>query len=289
MDVALITVTFNGGDTPLAWADAVHRAWANRPSEWQGALRAIAVDNASPDGTAQRLSAHAPHVEVMPQPANKGFAAGCNVGLRAAAGSDVFVLVNPDVVIGADFFRELYWLPLGPDIAAVGPHVVGADGSVEQSARRFPGASTGLWGRTTLLTRLFPRATRSSQLLADPEAGRREVDWVSGACTVIPAAALAEVGLLDERYFMYWEDADWCRRAHHRGLKVVYDPALAVSHRQGSSSVTRRAATTLAFHRSAYRYYRLHVARDPVSRTAAGVALAVRCALKLALLNAARS
>lgn len=285
MDVALITVTYNGGDTSLAWADAVQRAWANRPSERVGSLRAIAVDNASPDGTAQRLAAHAPHVEVLPQPVNAGFAAGCNVGLRAAAGSDVFVLVNPDVVVSDDFFRELYWLPIGPEIGAVGPYVVGADGEVEQSARRFPGVSTGLWGRTTLLTKLFPRAASSGQLLADPAGGRREVDWVSGACTVIPAAALAEVGLLDEGYFMYWEDADWCRRAHDRGLKVVYDPALAVSHQQGSSSATRRTATTLAFHRSAYRYYRLHVARNPVSRAAGAAVLAARCAVKLVLLT----
>jgi GT2 family glycosyltransferase len=80
---------------------------------------------------------------------------------------------------------------------------------------------------------------------------------------------------------MYWEDADWCKRAHDDGLRVIFEPALAVVHYQGTSSASKPRATTLAFHRSAYRYYRKHVARRKSTRAYAAVLLALRCAIKL--------
>jgi N-acetylglucosaminyl-diphospho-decaprenol L-rhamnosyltransferase len=103
---------------------------------------------------------------------------------------------------------------------------------------------------------------------------------VSGACVVISAKAIAKVGILDEGYFMYWEDADWCRRARDDGFRIVFEPALEVVHYQGTSSASRPVATTLAFHRSAYRYYRKHVARRSGTRACAAVLLTLRCAIK---------
>ena len=156
------------------------------------------------------------------------------------------------------------------DVAAVGPLVVGADGEVEQSARRFPTMRTGLFGRTSLAARVLPEAARD-QLLARPEQGPTDVDWVSGACLVIDGGALAHVGPLDEGYFMYWEDADWCRRAAGLGLRIQYRPELVVHHAQGSSSSARPFMTTIAFHRSAFRYYARHVARSRSGRAVAAI------------------
>ena len=101
---------------------------------------------------------------------------------------------------------------------------------------------------------------------------------------IMPVAALAKVGSLDEGYFMYWEDADWCKRAREDALRIVFEPALEAIHYQGTSSASRPIATTVAFHKSAYRYYRKHVARRTSTRACAAAALGLRCAIKLLVL-----
>jgi N-acetylglucosaminyl-diphospho-decaprenol L-rhamnosyltransferase len=284
LDIAVVTVTYNGGERILDWARALQRAWNELPTEHQGRLRMLAIDNASPDNTVTDLRSRAPWVEVIPLPTNRGFAAGCNVGLRAAHGSKLFMLLNPDALVASHFFCVLAQRQWPSDLAALGPSVRTPAGGIEQSARSFPRMSTGLWGRTTLLTRLLPQIATRRELRADPKLGRHDVDWVSGACVVISASALERVGMLDEGYFMYWEDADWCRRARDSGLTITFEPALEVVHHQGSSSASRPKATTIAFHRSAYRYYRLHVARGGTARTCAALILTMRCAVKLTIL-----
>jgi N-acetylglucosaminyl-diphospho-decaprenol L-rhamnosyltransferase len=282
-DIAVVTVAYDVEARIADWAKALDLAWSELPKGHHGRLRILAIDNGSHDRTVKRLQGEAPWVEVVPLPTNRGFAAGCNVGLSTAQGSELFILLNPDVIVAPDFFVVLAQQQWPDDLAAMGPSVRTSAGAIEQSARAFPRASTGLWGRTTILTKLFPRLASQRELRADPMLGRHDVDWVSGACLVVSADALERVGSLDEGYFMYWEDADWCKRAHDRGLRVAFEPTLKVVHYQGTSSATRPMATTLAFHKSAYRYYRIHVARNSGARACAAVALAVRCAVKLAV------
>ena len=106
----------------------------------------------------------------------------------------------------------------------------------------------------------------------------RDVDWVSGACMLIRRAAFEAVGGFDERYFLYWEDADLCRRLRARGHEIRYVPAAAAVHVVGTSSRTAKAASIRAFHDSAYLYYATHVARSAfdVRRPFARILLAVR-------------
>lgn len=284
MRVRVIAVTYRAGDAVEAWATSLEAAWRARAGTADDRLVVIAVDNASPDDTPARLRARAPFVTLLAQPANRGFASGCNAGLRASEPGEVVVVMNPDVTLSEDFFRVLGGLEWPASLAVRGPRVVGQEGAVEQSARTFPTLATGLFGRTSLLARLFPRsAPARRQLLARPDSGAADVDWISGACMVAPHERWTAVGPFDERYFMYWEDADWCRRAHDLSLRTRYEPSLVVSHWQGSSSAYRPLATIVAFHVSAWRYHRKHgprgLARDAVS--AAG--LLGRAALKLAL------
>jgi GT2 family glycosyltransferase len=282
--VRVITVTYRAGDAVEAWAAALAAAWRARDGATDDRLVVIAVDNASPDDTPQRLRVRAPFVTLLAQPANRGFASGCNVGLRTSEPGEVVVVMNPDVTLSEDFFRVLAGLDWPASLAVRGPRVVGRDGAAEQSARTFPTLATGLFGRTSLLARLLPHsAPVRRQLLARPDAGAADVDWISGACMIAPHERWAAVGPFDEGYFMYWEDADWCRRAHDLLLRARYEPSLVVSHRQGSSSAWRPVATIVAFHVSAWRYHRKHgpsgLARDAV----AAVGLLGRAALKLAL------
>jgi N-acetylglucosaminyl-diphospho-decaprenol L-rhamnosyltransferase len=274
-------VTYRAGDRVAASLAALADARDRLPPEHE--LLAVVVDNASGDGTVDRVRERAPWAELVALRANRGFAAGCNVGIGRAASAEVIVLLNPDVEVATDFLARLAVLEWPADVAARGPAVLDAHGQVEQSARGFPRARTALLGRTSLLARTRPASPLlREELLADPGAGPRPVDWVSGACLIAPAQRFGTVGLLDEGYFMYWEDADWCRRAHAMGYSILYEPQLTVTHHQGSSSRQRSVATTIAFHRSALRYWRKHVARSPGSTALAGAALSVRCAARLA-------
>jgi N-acetylglucosaminyl-diphospho-decaprenol L-rhamnosyltransferase len=280
-------VTFRGGAAVSRSLDALTLARAEVDGGTE--LAAVIVDNASRDATAQRVRDHAPWAELVELPRNRGFAAGSNLGIGQLRDPDLIVLLNPDVEVPPDFLTRLATLDWSADVAARGPAIVDAHGALEQSARGFPRARTAVFGRTSLLARVRPESRLlRDDLLADPDSGSREVDWVSGACLIAPAEMFRSVGLLDEGYFMYWEDADWCHRAHGRGYSVIYDPALRVIHHQGSSSRDRWAATTIAFHRSAFRYWRLNVAKSPASTAAAAVALSLRCAIKLGSLATRR-
>ncbi|MEA2199936.1 MAG: hypothetical protein QOI89_532 [Solirubrobacteraceae bacterium] len=281
-------VTFRGGAAVSRSLDALTRARA----ELDGAteLSAVVVDNASRDGTVERVRDHARWAQLVELPANRGFAAACNLGIASILDADVIILLNPDVEVPPDFLTRVARLDWPSDVAARGPAIVNWQGQLEQSARGFPRARTGLLGRTSLLARVRPNSRLlRADLRAKRDSGPRAVDWVSGACLIVPAEMFRSVGMLDDRYFMYWEDADWCRRAHDRGYSVIYDPALCVTHHQGSSSRERWAMTTIAFHRSALLYWRRNVSKSPASSAAAAAALSVRCVIKLTSLATRRA
>jgi N-acetylglucosaminyl-diphospho-decaprenol L-rhamnosyltransferase len=266
-------VLYRAGDAALLWAESLERARAAVQGRHDVAVM--------PRATARRLDCCCRPLD-HEQDQNRGFAAGCNAGLDCVASRAVVVLLNPDVIVDEDFFVRLAAIAWPQDLAAIGPRVLTPQGAIEQSGRAFPSVMTGAFGRTSLLSRLLPdsRLTRS-QLLAEPAGRAQTVDWVSGACMIAPAERFARVGRLDTRYWMYWEDADWCRRAHDVGLRVEYHPELVVIHRQGSSSRLRPWQTTIACHRSAERYYRGHVARSRRELALADSLLAVHLIVKL--------
>ena len=291
--IAVVMVTSRGDEALEGTLAALGRARdAVGPSDQ---IITVIVDNASRDGTGARIRQRAPWADLVELPRNVGFAAGCNAGMRRAGESDLVVLLNPDVEVPSDFFTLLTTLDWPSDIAIRGPAIVHANGELEQSARGFPHARTGLFGRTSLLARVRPgsRLLRRD-LVADLTAGPRVVDWVSNACSIAPAERFRSIGLLDEGYFLYWEDADWCLRATLNGYRVMYDPRIVVVHHQGSSSQYRRLSARaivaiIWFHRSAFRYWRKNVAESPISTTVAALALALRCAFKLTALVVQRS
>lgn len=143
---------------------------------------------------------------------------------------------------------------------------------------------TGLFGRTSALRRLLPGApvARRNVVTEDAIASGQPstvVDWLSGACMLARRDALTAIGGFDEQYFLYWEDADLCRRLRSAGWHVRYVPDAVAMHRVGHSSRTAKAGSLRAFHRSAYLYYRTHVAPGPLDprRPLARVLLGLRC------------
>jgi GT2 family glycosyltransferase len=149
---------------------------------------------------------------------------------------------------------------------------------------------TGLFGRTTLLRKVMPDLSVSRRNVISPGAIRNghlsvSVDWLSGACMLTRRDAFEKAHGFDERYFLYWEDADLCRRLRGLGYHVRYVPGATAIHRVGHSSRSVRESATRAFHDSAYLYYSTHVAPRPLhpKRLVARALLSARCWLHLRL------
>jgi GT2 family glycosyltransferase len=158
-----------------------------------------------------------------------------------------------------------------PDVGIVGPRVLNEDGTVQASARRFPGLSTAFAGRSTWLTRRFPDNWWSRRNLPARDASAPvAVDWVAGSCLMTRRSLFDALNGLDESFFLYWEDADYCHRAADLGWKCVYLPVVAVRHAGGRSAASSPAPAIRAFHASAFHLYEKHA--GPVARVFAPLA-----------------
>src|ERR671911_1597521 len=215
---------------------------------------------------------------------NLGFARAHNRGIAASSGDPV-VLINPDTLVERDFFEQLRaFLSENPKAGISGPRIVDSEGRLQLSARREISALSGFLGRTSLLTRLFPKSSivKSQFPAVTDQSHPTSVDWVSGACMVVRRKTLRDIGPLDERFFMYFEDADLCRRARAAGWLVYYLPHVHVVHQTGGSSRSRPKAIWL-LHKSAFLYHRKHGAHGPfgVYSTVVLAGLALRALAKL--------
>jgi len=214
-------------------------------------------DNAS-DDNADRISLRFPEVVFSTNSFNKGFAGAVNSALKKSSAPYV-ILLNPDTRVTHGFFESiLSYMEGRPEIGVMGPEILNSDGSIQGSARSFPNFITAFFGRKSFLTRWFPdcRMARQSILTHISDGiSPITVDWVSGACMVVRKDAIDDAGVLDERFFLYWEDADWCKRMWDAGWKVVYWPVATVVHHAGGSSVTRPFRSNLEFHKNIYRFY----------------------------------
>jgi N-acetylglucosaminyl-diphospho-decaprenol L-rhamnosyltransferase len=278
--LAVVIVNFNAGDALIRCVRSL------APALDGAAWETVIVDNASNDGSERRAAAE-PGVRVIREGRNAGFAAGANRGAGATE-APWLLFLNPDCELLPGRLTDLL-LEFEQDArcALIGPGILEADGEVQGSARGDPSMLTGLFGRSSWLTARFPhwRIVRRNVLAPAVRNGRTSqlVDWVSGACMLARRSAFDSVGGFDEGYFLYWEDADLCRRLRQAGYTIRYAPAPRVRHTVGISSRTARATSIRAFHRSAYRYYVRWSGTSPWSpaRAFAFAALRARCAWAL--------
>ena len=151
------------------------------------------------------------------------------------------------------------WLTRHPDVGVAGARILDADGTLQQSARRFPDLTTWFGGRSTWLTSRFPGnwLTKRNLVAAHAAASGEpvDVDWVSGACLMTRRDVFERVGGFDEEFFLYWEDADYCGRVADAGWRRMYVPTITVRHAAGRSAERDPAPAIRAFHASAYRLY----------------------------------
>lgn len=270
----IVIVSFNSGQSLI---DCLASIATHAPH-----AAVIVVDNASTDGSLDQEAVRSSQVSLHRNRENIGFGRAVNQGIRAAT-TELVLMLNPDCLLTADALEILAdELARHPECALAGPRILDEDGSVQGSARGDPSLLTGLFGRTTLLSRLFPSSSLARHNVRTRSSSESyAVDWVSGACMLARRNSLLQLGGFDEQYFLYWEDADLCKRLRNRGQTVRYVPAAVIEHAGGVSSRTVRSMAIRAFHQSAYRYYSTHVATNPVTRAAAWLILTLRCQLKL--------
>jgi GT2 family glycosyltransferase len=226
----------------------------------------VVVDNDSRDGVAGRLARDFPEARLVTNPANVGYARAVNRGLAETSGEFVLVM-NPDCTLEPDAVRSLIeHLRAHPRTAIVGPKILNPDGTLEYSARAFPDHSAFLFNRYSLMTRLFPNNPFSRRyLLTDwDHASVREVDWLSGACLMVRREAVRQVGPMDERFFMFNEDVDWCRRMKQAGWTVSYVPGARAVHHVGASRKRVAARVIVERHRGMIHYFHKHHPTNPV-------------------------
>jgi GT2 family glycosyltransferase len=253
----------------------------------------IVVDNESDPAQLASVARVHPAVRLIPSAENLGFAAGINLAARHARGTFLLFL-NPDTVVEGPVITVLEeWLCGHPDTAVAGPRVLNGDGSTQPSARKFPGFSTLFGGRSTWLTRRYPGNPCSRHNLLGLDAtGPLSADWVSGSCLMTRRDVFERLGGLDESFFLYWEDAEYCWRVAKLGFRRAYLPAVPVRHFCGGSARYNVGRAIREFHVSARRLYRKHggvPARIGAPLSHAGLYVRGELRVRRALAVAARS
>jgi N-acetylglucosaminyl-diphospho-decaprenol L-rhamnosyltransferase len=221
----------------------------------------IVVDSASSDGTPQMVEEEFPWVTLIASQENLGYPRGNNMGIETSQGRNILIL-NPDTIVLENALGIMNnYLDEHIDVGAIGPQLLNIDGSVQSSRRHFPSLLTGMF-ESTWLEPLAPKSVLNHYYARDlPDDEENDVDWVTGASLMVPRRVIDHVGLLDEGYFMYSEELDWCRRIKDAGWRIVYLPQAQIVHHVGKSSEQAITARHINFQQAKLRYYRKYHGR----------------------------
>ncbi|MCG8527285.1 MAG: glycosyltransferase family 2 protein [Opitutales bacterium] len=223
-NISVLIVTYNSEDEILNCLQSI------KARDFSGNLELIVVDNNSSDDTVHRIESSSDNIRLLKNTWNKGFAKACNQGIEASDSEFVF-LVNPDSILDAGCLeRAVARMNTDPQIGILGGKLINTDQSEAPSARSFP----------TLIRKIQQYFNQPDlmEIKAAQSGDMMEVEWVPGAFTCIRREMLNEIGLFDDRFFLYYEETDLCKRARNSGWKVVYDPACHIQHIGGASSVS---------------------------------------------------
>ncbi len=227
------------------------------------AVEVIVVDSASTDGSPAMVATEFPQVTLIAVTENVGFPRGNNMGIAKAHGRYI-LLLNPDTVLHENALTHMVtYLENHLDVGVVGAQLLNDDGSVQSSRRRFPTLTTAFFESTWLQAHAPQRILHRYYALDMADDQTADVDWVMGACLMTRQEIAQTIGGLDEGYFMYSEELDWCRRIKMAGWRVVYLPTAQVTHYQGKSSEQVVAQRHIYFNRAKLRYFRKYHGRLP--------------------------
>lgn len=265
MDLSILIVTYNSARLIDALLNHLHAEISDANFPFKAEV--IVVDNASNDGTAQKVASSHPWVHILASAVNLGFAAGNNLAALHASGR-LLLLLNPDAMPAKGALAQgIALMNANLGVGLAGGELLNTDGVRQPSARMFPTLRDEIFTMSGLAARYPENRTlaRLDRRWADPEKDAA-VDWIPGAFVFLSAKAFKAMGGFDERFFMYYEEVDLCRRLHAAGYSVLYWPRLKATHIGGASAKTikservSRAGSQLESWRmrSALLYYRKH-------------------------------
>jgi len=232
MLLSIVIVNYKAGALLMKCLDSIEASGMPSPSE------IVVVDNASDDGTAAEIPRRYPEVRLIQNERNYGFGAAVNIGVRRTSGTYVLVL-NPDIEVrGGAIARLVQSMDSAPDVGLCAPKLLNPDGTLQYSCRTYYSVWTVLL-RRTVLGRVWPNdpALRAHLMMDWDHRSRRDVDWILGAALMLRRSALPAGDVMDERFFLYFEDVDLCLRLHKAGWRVVYEPmSVMIHHHQRASA-----------------------------------------------------
>ena len=256
MDLSIIIVNWNVEEYLRGCLSSL---WAERQRKPGLEMEVLVIDNASRDNSRAMLKEEFRWVRLIPNEENRGFTAACNQGIASCQGRYI-LLLNPDTEVKENSLLTMVeYMGRHRDVAALGPKLLNHDSTVQSSRRRFPSLATALiestpfqrWLPNLPLLRRFYCQDMSNDEVQD-------VDWLVGACLLLRREALDSVGPLDERFFMYSEELDWCYRAKAEGWRVVYIPSARVVHHYGRSSAQDLPRRHIYFNVSKWKFFAKH-------------------------------
>lgn len=256
MDASIIIVNWNTKNLLRRCIDSVPEAFSENEN-----YEVIVVDNDSSDQSVAIAEGSVQKFQSFMMKKNLGFAKANNVGIRQATG-ETLILLNPDTeVLPGSLTSLIKFTKTRQDVAAVGPKLLNTDSTLQPSCRRFPEPLV-LAMMFLKIHHFFPNLEiyckyQMMDFIYDHEAF---VDQIMGACMVIPRKAIDKIGLLDEKYWIWFEEVDWCKRAYEAGMKVWFSPSAEIIHHGGVSfkQAYMPIRKEWRFIRSAMRYVKKH-------------------------------
>jgi GT2 family glycosyltransferase len=271
VDLSIIVVNWNAKNLLLPCLDSIYQTCKGV------AMEVFVIDNGSTDGSGEAVKERFPKVTFIQNQKNVGFAMANNQALRLSKGN-YLLLLNPDTKMKEGAIERLVsFMESSPEAGVVGAQLLNDDGSKQNSIANFPSLATELLNKS-LLRWLFPKQFPGKERdYSNPV----EVDSVIGACMMVRREAMDQVGLLDEEYFLFLEETDWCYRIKKAGWKVYHIPQAEIYHFQGKSAELEKKKAKIEYYRSRYHFFKKN--RGTLQWVILHIGLIVRLGVELIL------
>lgn len=249
IDISIIIVTWNSENWIKRCLDSILATSGDLKME------IIVVDNFSKDKTQEILKPYGSQIKLIQNSSNLGYAKGCNQGLKIAQGNYI-LLLNPDTEITENSLKKMRdFMEKNPEAGALGPQLLDFEGQIQPSCRRFPNYKLLLW-ELSGLSRLFPK----SKIFGAWKMGdfdfksTREVEQPMGSALLIRKKVIDQIGLMDERFFLFYNDVDFCYRIKQAGWKIYFYPEAKIFHSKGASTGQVKIKKIIQSHRGHFFY-----------------------------------
>jgi len=246
--LSIIIINYNSSQLLKSCLNSIRENPPDSPYE------VIVSDNGSQDDSLDMIKSEFPQVKLIENQENLGFSKATNKEIDASSGEYMFVLNTDIIMLDSTLNSLIDFMDSHPEVGIVGPQLTNPDGKPQPCARPFPTRTHLMLGRRSLLIYVpyFKKKSASLRTISDKPI---EVDTVAGGAIMLRRKALGDVGKFDERFFLYMEDVDICRRLKQAGWKIIYNPEIKIIHHWEGTTSRYRRRSFLKHHISIYKYF----------------------------------